>query len=141
MTKQHLEVNNEEAKNDVSKPEEEKSPLPFPLEVTERDKKDINISELGMMDKKEKTEVKTTTNKKRMFCHCPKASSRYKNIKRYWNSILVRLIFMGIPCFHIYLVSCIYSNPVFYILYAGTIVIFLDGIYVLVKRHGHDHYW
>ena len=132
MTKQHLEENNEEAKNDASQGQEEKSPLPFPLEEAETDKKDTNIAELGMMDKKEKME------KNRRLCLC---FSKFKNIKRYLNSILVRLIFMAIPCFHIYLVSCIYSNSLFFILYAYIIVILADGVYVLVKRHGHDHYW
>ena len=136
MTKLNLEVNNEEAKNDVSQPDEEKSPLPLPLDETETKEKDANIAELGMMDKKEKTEVQTNKNKRLCLCF-----SKFKNIKRYCNSILVRLIFMAIPCFHIYLISCIYSNSLFFILYAYIIVILADGVYVLVKRHGHDHYW
>lgn len=137
MSKQNIEVNNEEAENDANQVQEKGSQLPVPLDETE--KKDTNVTELEMMDKEEETGVKKGKN--RLFCHCPKSFGAYKNIKRYLNSILVRLIFMAIPCFHIYLVSCLYSNPVFYILFAGTLVIFLDGIYVLVKRHGHDHYW
>ena len=132
-----LEVNIEDAENAaIVQVQEKKSPLPVPLEDTERD---TNLTELGMMEKKEKTETKA--NKNGLYCHCPKDFSKYKNIKRYVNSIFIRLMFLSIPCFHIYLVSCIYSNSLFYILFVYIIVILLDGIYVVVKRHGNEHHW
>ena len=121
MTKINLE-------NDTRRVQEKKSRLPVPLEETERD---TNVTELGMMDKKEKTG-------NRLFCQC---ISKFKNIKRYWKSILIRLMFLAIPCFHINLVSCLYSNSLFYILYAYIIVILADGFYVVVKRHGNEHHW
>lgn len=138
MTKQNLEFNNEETKNDNSRFKENKSQLPVPLGETESEKKDTNIVELGMMNKKQKAEAKMKKNKNRLFCQC---FSNFKNIKRYWSSIIVRLMFLGIPCFHIYLVSCIYSNSFFFFLFAYIIVILADGVYVLVKRHGNEHHW
>ena len=125
MTKQNLEFNNEETKKG--------NQLRVQLDETKM--------ELGIMDKKEKMELKTKTNKNKLFCRCPKSFSNYKNIKRYLNSLIVRFMFLGIPCFHIYFVSCIYSNSLFFFLFAYIIVILADGVYVLMKRHGHEHHW
>ena len=138
MSKQNIEVINEEAENAANQVQEKGSQLQVQLDETERD---TNVTELGITDKEEKTEVKAKTNKNRLFCHCPKSFSSYKNIKRYLNSIFIRLMFLALPCFHIYLVSCIYSNSLFYILFVYIIVILLDGIYVVVKRHGNEHHW
>jgi hypothetical protein len=136
MTKLNIEVNIEDVENDASKVQEKKSPLPDQSEETERD---TNVTELGMMDKKEKTEEKA--NKNWLYYLYPNDFRNYKYIKRYLNSIFIRLMFLAIPCFHINLVSCLYSNSLFYILFVYIIVILLDGIYVLVKRHGNEHHW
>jgi hypothetical protein len=132
MTKLNIEVINDDAENDARQVQEKGSQLSVQLDETEPEKKDTNVTE-------EKTRVET--NKNRLFCYYPKSFRAYKNIKRYLNSIFIRLMFLALPCFHIYLVSCLYSNSLFYILFVYIIVILLDGIYVLVKRQGNEHHW
>jgi hypothetical protein len=62
-------------------------------------------------------------------------------LRRYVNAISVRLAFMIEPWFSIYFTSCAYQNNGYLAMFIGCAVIFIDGLYVIFKRKGHDYYW
>lgn len=62
-------------------------------------------------------------------------------VRRYIDSVVVRLMFIGLPAYQIFFVSCIYNQPFFYFLYASYIIIILDGAWVFWRRQGRDYYW
>lgn len=66
---------------------------------------------------------------------------KFLHIRRYVDAILVRLIFMAIPSYYIYILYCIYNSPLYFMMFSYYIVIILDGAYVLWKRAGRDYYW
>lgn len=63
------------------------------------------------------------------------------NIKKRLNAIFLRLLFMSIPSYHIYLLSCIYDEPLYYLLFLIYGILIFDGLWVAFKRGGHDYYW
>lgn len=62
-------------------------------------------------------------------------------VRRYIDSVFVRLLFIGLPAYQIFFISCIYNQPFYYFLYASYIIIILDGVWVFWKRQGRDYYW
>lgn len=66
---------------------------------------------------------------------------KWLHYRRYFDAILVRLIFLAIPSYHIYLLYCLYNAPLYFLLYSYYIIIILDGTYVVWKRGGRDYYW
>lgn len=73
-----------------------------------------------------------------------KLSSFRKNffqIRRYLNAIFVRLAFVMISSYQIYLLSCLYKSKIIFLYFFFCIVIILDGIYIIWKRAGRDYYW
>lgn len=62
-------------------------------------------------------------------------------VRRYLDSVFIRLMFLALPSYQIFFISCIYNQPFYYFLYASYIIIILDGVWVFWRRQGRDYYW
>lgn len=66
---------------------------------------------------------------------------KFLTIRIYFHSIFVRILFMTIPSFDIYFLSCVYESKAILTLYGSFLIIAIDGLYVIIKRKGRDYYW
>ena len=136
--------NSQEYESDhVNDLEKDYSRLQWQPDETTEYKRDSYSEEVEIDDELDDKKEESKTSKMLLVRRMSERIKKYKHIKRYWSSIFVRLMFMALPSFHIYLLSCIYSNQFFFfcIFNSYIIVILIDGIYVLIKKDGHDHYW
>ena len=66
---------------------------------------------------------------------------KIQNVRKYCDCIFVRLFYIMVPAFRIYISSCIYDESLFIIVYTCSAVIVLDLVYALWKRDALDYYW
>jgi hypothetical protein len=88
-------------------------------------------------DCSKETAVSKSTKREKMMS----TVNKIIKVRRYIDSVFVRLVLLVVPSFWIVETSCIYQNKAFYGLYACCLVIVIDGVYVFFKRQGYDYYW
>ena len=119
-------------------------PPPPPLQPKLAQETDETLVESVETIKNEEIEKNTEIEKKKSCSLILRESPKFKkflNIRRRFKSFFLRIFFMLIPGFHIYFVSCIFNQPLFYLLFGFYIITMADGFYVTFKRAGYDHYW
>lgn len=68
-------------------------------------------------------------------------TKKFFHIRSYINSVLIRVLFVFISSYQIFFLTCIYNQQWFYVLYLSYAIFILDGIWVIWKNSGSDHYW
>lgn len=56
-------------------------------------------------------------------------------------SQFVRLVYVLETGFCVYLLASVMQNNYYYLMLIGTLVIILDGYFVLIVRHGKEYTW
>lgn len=115
-------------------------------EINEKLFADQQIAESVIQDSIPKQQESTRDDEKKLATNSKiktKLPIRKKilSVKKRFNALLVRLLFMIIPSYHIYLLACIYKEPLYYLLFLIYGILIVDGCWVAFKRGGHDYYW
>lgn len=60
---------------------------------------------------------------------------RFIRVHNYTDAIFVRLMFIALPSYHIYILSCLLDEKFLLLLYLSFLVIAVDGVYVIWKQN------
>lgn len=88
----------------------------------------VSIEDINVLSRRKKSSLK-------------KSIYKIQNVRKYCDCIFVRLFYIMVPAFRIYISSCIYDESLFIIVYTCSAVIVLDLVYALWKRDALDYYW
>lgn len=88
----------------------------------------VSIEDINVLSRRKKSSLKNSIYK-------------IQNVRKYCDCIFVRLFYIMVPAFRIYISSCIYDESLFIIVYTCSAVIVLDLVYALWKRDALDYYW
>lgn len=141
-----VEVENEQPPLD----EDSQQKQQFKLELIVANEKDDDAAKQNVKNSQIKLENEMVAGNKinapeeECLVKSEKKVSLFRKILRlrvYIDSVFIRFLLMSVSGFSVYYLACIFQSNAFLSLYCVYLVILIDGVYVVIKRNGHDYYW